>query len=275
MKNNIIKDYKKQGYLLLRDFWDPKEIEEIHLQAKHIFLKQIQNLMDCPKHVVADDNAFDKLMFNYFNLDVEGFINCGKQVQHLISLHKLSVDDRLLKLLKSIGLDFPIISVRPSMFFNSRNLDKTGHYWRLDAHQDWRSSQGSLDSVTLWFPYVKCNKELGALEVIPQSHLWGLLECEKVDYYSKIKVEIDDTKFLSIEMESGDLLIFSSFLVHRSGTNTTQKIRWSTQLRYSNIEEATFVQRKFPNPFTYKPFEDLVTLNFPSKEDLGGLFLNK
>jgi phytanoyl-CoA hydroxylase len=267
-------EYRENGFLILTDFWNTDELDRVHSEAKEIFYSQMKEVIDAPQSILADSEAFDHAMFRYFKIDTEGFINCGKQAQHLVSLHRLSVDDRLIRLLHDLGLSFPVISVRPSMFFNSRNLDNTGHYWRLDAHQDWRSSQGSLDSVTLWFPYVNCNNDLGALQIIPKSHLGGLLNCEKVDYYSKIKDPIDESKYVSVEMNKGDLLIFSSFLVHRSGTNNTSRIRWSTQLRYSNLNESTFIDRKFPNPFIYKPYEDLVTTNFPSNEQLSKVFLN-
>jgi phytanoyl-CoA hydroxylase len=235
-----IADYKRSGYILIRNFWDTNLLDNIHNQAKLIFFKQMKSRIDVDENILKTEE-FDEAMFMYFEVDPEGLINCGKQIQHLISLFRISTEDKLVTLLKSVGLDFPNISVRPSMFFNSRHLDKKGHYWKLDAHQDWRSSQGSLDSVTIWYPYVDCNKDLGALEVIPGSHLWGLLDCEKVDYYSKIKIDIDESEYVPIEMKKGDLLLFSSFTVHRSGTNSTRKIRWSSQLRYNNMNEKTFI----------------------------------
>lgn len=273
---NQLANYKKDGYVLLRGFWNTADLDDIHLQAKQIFAAQIKRTFGTSDDIVSNGEVFDSWMFKYFAADVAGFVNCGKQAQHLISLHRLSLDKKLVDLLKNLGLDFPIISVRPSMFFNSRMLDNTGNYWKLDSHQDWRSSQGSLDSVTAWFPYVDCNKDLGALEIIAGSHLTGLKECEKVDYYSRIKQgEVDENSYTPVEMKKGDLLLFSSFLVHRSGTNVTQRIRWSTQFRYNNINEETFIERKFPNPFTYKPFEDLVTPDFPRKGQLADLFREK
>jgi ectoine hydroxylase-related dioxygenase (phytanoyl-CoA dioxygenase family) len=149
------------------------------------------------------------------------------------------------------------------MLFNSPRLAKQEDYWRLSAHQDWRSSQGSLDSITIWMPMVDVDKSLGALEVIPGSHKWGLLESEKVSYYGKISETLPRSDFVPIEATQGDALFFSSFLVHRSGTNSTDSIRWSCHLRYNNLGEETFIQRGYPHPYIYKPQQELITPEFP------------
>jgi ectoine hydroxylase-related dioxygenase (phytanoyl-CoA dioxygenase family) len=119
---------------------------------------------------------------------------------------------------------------------------------------------------------VDIDRSLGALEVIPGSHKWGLLESESVSYYGKISEEVTVREFVPVEVVRGDALIFSSFLVHRSGTNSTESIRWSIHFRYNNLAEQTFIERGYPHPFIYKPQEGLITPQFPEKELLANLF---
>ena len=106
--------------------------------------------------------------------------------------------------------------------------------------------QGSLNSTVVWFPLVDVNKDLGALEVIPKSHRWGLLESEQNDWYREIK-GLEDDKYVSVEVEAGDVLFFSSFLVHRSGNNVTDKIRWSCHFKYNDLDEQTFIEKGHPH----------------------------
>src|SRR5690606_26476141 len=120
--------------------------------------------------------------------------------------------------------------VRPAMLFNSRHLAKRDDYWRLGAHQDWRTGQGSLDSVVVWFPLVPCGADLGALQVLPRSHRNGLYESASVDYIGTIPDEKLKDEWQQLEFEVGDVLFFSAFLVHRSGLNATESVRWSVQL---------------------------------------------
>ena len=142
----------------------------------------------------------------------------------------------------------------------------------MGAHQDWRTGQGSLDSVVLWFPLVDCGADLGALQIIPASHTVGLLQADTSGYTGSIQDALPEEDYVQTSFEVGDLLIFSAFLVHRSGDNITQNIRWSIQLRYNNMAEPTFQERGFPMPYIYKPEENLVTPDFPKKEQLEQLF---
>jgi len=267
--------FAKDGYLLIRNFFNDEEIDPILLKVFRVFSLGFdddrKNDFSSPKNIKKVEGH----LFDLFNDDTEKFINLGKQAQHIIDLWRLASSRKIEDLLLALNLDFPNFSVRPSMFFNSKKLDKKGHYWRLGDHQDWRSSQGSLDSVTIWYPYVNCDIKLGALEVIPGSHLDGLYECAEVDYYSKIDEGLlDEGKYIPVEMNKGDLLIFNSFLVHRSGTNSTNGIRWSSQLRFNNLDDPNFIKRKLPNPYIYKPFENLVEPGPPTKEEIMNYFNN-
>jgi phytanoyl-CoA hydroxylase len=111
------------------------------------------------------------------------------------------------------------------------------------------------------------------LQVIPGTHKLGLLDSEAVSYYGKITEKFAEEDYIQLEFETGDALFFSSFLVHRSGLNSTESIRWSVQLRYNNVEEPTFIERGFPNPFIYKPAPDLITPGFPTKDQIQTLFI--
>ena len=127
--------------------------------------------------------------------------------------------------------------------------------------------QGSLNAVVIWVPLIDVSRELGTLEIIPGSHLWGLQDSREDEWYRRID-GLSDQRYRSVEVKAGDALFFSAFLVHRSGNNVTDSIRWSCHFRYNDLEELTFVSRKYPNPYIYKPQQELVTENFPSVEQL-------
>jgi len=164
-----------------------------------------------------------------------------------------------------LGLEFPNISTRPVLYFNSERLAKKEVYWKLAGHQDWRSMQGSLDSVIVWIPLIDIDRPLGALEVIPGSHCWGLLPADIVDGYGNLREPVDMSQARAVEIKKGDALFFSSFLVHQSGINVTNSIRWSCHFRYNNLREETFIARGFPHPYIYRPQEELITENFPDR----------
>lgn len=266
-----LQSYRKDGYLLVPRFFDADEISRVHKEAKEIFALQMRRYgIEIPAD--ASEAQFSQGMFTLFETDLQAFINCGKHAQHLISLHRLAVDERIVKTLKQLGLDFPNISTRPVMYFNSPKLATKEVYWRLSVHQDWRSVQGSLDSMVVWVPLIDIDKRLGALEVIPGSHRRGLLAAELVDGYGHILEPVETDKLVPIEIQKGDALFFSTFLIHQSGTNITDSIRWSCHFRYNNLREDTFIERGSPHPYIYRPEEKLITEDFPDRAQVEQLF---
>ncbi|MGI9050133.1 MAG: phytanoyl-CoA dioxygenase family protein [Rubrobacteraceae bacterium] len=258
-------EYGEKGFVFHKGFFGKDEINLIRGVAKEVFTLQMIRLgiLGSPN---ADEEEFEAGMFRLFEEDIGTFANCGKQAQHLISLHRLSLDGRITNKLNNLGLEFPNVSTRPVMMFNHERLAKKEVYWRLSAHQDWRSMQGSLDSMVVWVPLVDVSRDLGALEIIPSSHKWGLLDAELADGYGQLQEEIDASKAVPVEVEKGDALFFSSFLAHQSGTNVTDHIRWSCHFRYNNLHEETFIGRGFPHPYVYHPQKELVTEDFPSRK---------
>ncbi len=263
--------YRQDGFVLLKGFFPPEEIALVHAEAKEVFLLQMQRLGIVTSAKPAE-SEFEAGMFQLFQTDLAAFTNCGKQAQHLISLHRLSLDARIVAALKALGLEFPNISTRPLLYFNAERLAKKEVYWRLDVHQDWRSMQGSLDSIVVWLPLIDIDKSLGALEVYPGSHLWGLLDAEMADGYGHLRSDLDKARLISVEVERGDALFFSSLLVHQSGTNVSPSIRWSCHFRYNNLRDPSFIARGFPHPYLYKPQEELITPDFPSADEVGKVF---
>ena len=113
--------YKEQGFLLCKGLFAAGEIARVHGEAKKIFAMQmLRHGFLLPGEVSEVD--FSAGMFRLFEFDLPAFMNCGRQAQHLISLHRLSLDDRILAALKELGLPFPNIGMRPMLFFNHRRL---------------------------------------------------------------------------------------------------------------------------------------------------------
>jgi len=269
------KKFKEDGYLLLKEFAPANEVDNILREAKQVFQNQFFNLKYTSKKLISEesDHDFNTNLYRLFEDDLQCLMNCGKQVQHLISLHRFSLHERITKLLIEMGFGFPCISTRPVMFFNHPKLAQKKVFYKVDAHQDWRSMQGSLNSVVIWFPLIDINKDLGALEIVPKSHLSGLIT-EKIEQGFGM-VHVDETmkqNFLSVEVERGDALVFSSFLIHQSGENITDEPRWSCHFRYNDLDESTFIQRGYPHAYVYKPQEELITKDFPKKDQIINVF---
>ncbi|MFN8356507.1 MAG: phytanoyl-CoA dioxygenase family protein [Spirosomataceae bacterium] len=269
--SHLQEQFNKDGFLILRGFFDPQEVKTLYEEAKQTFAIQIKRVLgNVPD--TNDRDAFEQAMYDYFNADFESFVGTGKNVQHSLGLYRLNTDPRLVNLLQTLGIEKPIIGVKPAMQFNSRFLSKGGTHWRLGAHQDWRSGQGSLDSMVVWFPMVPCDHDLGVLQVVPGSHTHGLMEATGVSYEGALQSDYADEAYIEENLYPGDILIFSALLVHRSGNNVSNNIRWSVQYRFNNLAEPTFIERGYPHAYDYKPQQQLITPNFPTKEQIAQLY---
>ena len=240
---------KNDGYIIKKNFFSKEVIISLQKNAKDIFKKQFKHFKYNNK-----EEYFESNMFRLFNEQHDIFINCGKTIQQgLINLYKLSVDDTLINELKKQGLSSPNICTRPVLFFNHPRLSKKEFYYKTPPHQDWGSMLGSLDSLVVWVPLIDITDLNGPLMIAPKSHKDGLITDKVVGGFNTIS-DIDDSLFIPVKLECGDILIFSSFLVHKSGNmKKNSEIRWSCHFRYNNLDDNDFINRGYPNPYIYKP----------------------
>lgn len=266
-------EYKEKGFQLVKGLFKSEEIDEIRKDAQGIFLRQMKQSGFDVENIDSEEN-FNISLFKLFNEHPELIISSGKHIQHLIALHRISLDQRIIDILKQLGMTFPNICTRPVMFFNAKKLAKKQVYWKTDPHQDWRSMQGSLNSMVVWVALCDIDISLGALEVIPKSHKQGLQTLEMVDSFGLVPGEVlNGQKFVPIEIKKGDVLFFSSFLIHQSGNNSTENgIRWSCHFRYNDMDEKQFIERGYPHPYVYYPNPELITQNYPDLETVKNYF---
>lgn len=268
--DHLKESFEEQGFVRLNGFLNKEDVERVRVDAKWVFLKQMTS-RGFVAHCDVDERQFELGMTRYFLEDPDGFINCGKTCQHLISLHRLSLREEVVEKLIALGVKRPNICTRPVLYFNSKHLAKSEAYYKSPPHQDWRSMQGSLNAMVIWVPLADVSKDLGALEIIPGSHVWGLQDSREDEWYRRIE-GLSDAQYQTVVVSAGDVLFFSAFLVHRSGNNITDSIRWSCHFRYNDLEESTFVSRKYPNPYIYKPQQELITNGFPSVDQIYRVF---
>jgi hypothetical protein len=63
-------------------------------------------------------------------------------------------------------------------------------------------------------------------------------------------------------MKLGEALVFSQFMVHRSGENRSDNIRFSLQLRINDLDDDEWAKRKFF--FPKRKFVNPPRIDFPT-----------
>ncbi|MEW4562462.1 phytanoyl-CoA dioxygenase family protein [Bremerella sp. JC770] len=266
---SIYEQYLDLGYLIVEDFFSEDATNKILLESRQAFLPQLTRGNMAPESAL-DDVAFDDALFQLFENDYDRFVAAAGIAQHTTALWEAAANPEIVELLHKIKLVQPTVCSRPNVLFNSPRLAKHEGHWKTPPHQDFRSMQGSLNSVVVWFPLVDVTAELGALEVIPRSHMSGLLETVDHPWFAELKSEPKQEEFEVVEMKRGSVLVFSSFLIHRSGWNSTNQIRWSCQLRFNDAADPHYVENGYPNP--YKTVPQKTMINTPSAEEVRKVF---
>jgi ectoine hydroxylase-related dioxygenase (phytanoyl-CoA dioxygenase family) len=271
-KNVLFNFYKKHGFLIVRNLFDKEHIQHITNQAQNIYKTQMMKL-NLISNLNINNQDFEDNIKILFTNNFDTFLNCGKQCQHIIDLWKLSLDDKIINIIKFLGIKNPNISTRPVLFSNSKYISKTDMNHTVPPHQDWASMQGSINSIVCWIPLVDINQNLGSIALVPASHKLGLLSNEKKDSFGLVD-NFNDDDFKSCDVKQGDAIFFSSFLVHKSGDNITSNIRWSTHFRYNDLDETTFVENGYPHAYIYKPIDDMLVPSFDTKKAANNYFEN-
>lgn len=262
--------FNRDGYVVVPKVIPGDDLTAVMAECRDIFRLQMA------RHGIADaapgKAGFDTALARLFAASMPSYLGAAKLTQYLPSLHRIGVDTPLLHLVRRLGLQRPVISTRPVIHIVSDALVVPGGYHRTPPHQDWRSVQGSLDAVTAWVPLVPVEAGQNTLEVVPGSHRQGLLPTVPHPFGTSIEAgRIDEAAFVPITAGPGDVVVFSMFLVHRTGRGG-EAVRWAASFRYNNLDEASFVDRDYPNPYIYKPRDDLLFDGFPEASDLRRIF---
>lgn len=139
------------------------------------------------------------------------------------------------------------ISIMRLTMMNKSKEGGTELPWHQDMGVDWPTD--IMPRLAFWFPLDHLSKESGTLQVVSGSHKHGvignghMLEAEHTAY-------AQSNNIVDILIDTGDVLLFDTCLLHRSGINTT-----GTQRRAINgilmPGNARHTARNTPYPVIY------------------------
>ncbi len=251
--------YRENGYAVLRDLFKKEDIENALLDIFDLFETRFSDVND---HKLSGSS----LLVYYYEKEKEIWRQCARHMYDLLSVYRLATMSNVIEVLRKIGLKKPMISIRPEVRTDMPNDERYMQLW----HQDWRSGQGSLNAATIWVPLHKVSVENGAIEVIPASHLMGLLKTEILQNplrFSVVDPRIQNLQYFPVELEVGESIVFSQMLAHRSGRNQTNSPRVTVQLRYVDYAESSYVKQGYPGGL-YRTGSELLWKDPPSESDM-------
>jgi hypothetical protein len=267
-----VEAYRRDGFMVAEGIIPQAELDALAADLYGVFARGAA-LVGVTAAKAVNHATFSRLLLDFFAADSAAYLAAARQTQYLISVHRLGLSPPIAEMLEAIGIALPTQSTRPVIHYMADGLRFEKGYHKSPAHQDWRSVQGSLDGLTLWLPLYDVGAADFPLEIVPGSHRQGLLEsADDVFGHRVADGHIPpDEAFQAVPMKRGDVAAFSGFLVHRTGAEGEDRVRVAFSYRFNNAMEPSYVERRYPNPYTYRGDMNLLGL-VPDEADVAPFF---
>ncbi len=238
-----IEFFHENGYLKVENILDTKRIDVISKTMLMLAKKYASEYFEG----ISEENIFDNQKFHdsMIKLKKENPIASGMiydSLQGSLALDALLMDDSMQKAVSQLSNE----DIHNHSFVNTYvridvpNDDKN----KLDWHQDFCSSEHVLDhrnGLVAWIPLVDATEENGAMVLCPKSHN----ELNAKDMIVNERISANHSEYLffpdsiaeqyekvSIDAKVGDVIFIPMTITHRSGTNTSNRVRFTALGRY-------------------------------------------
>ncbi len=244
------RQFADDGFCVIRNIANKNLIDNIISQFKETVIHQLSlNRIDFA--VGLDLDYYIRLLATN---NLPAYFSCIKAAETFYSMYELMVCSEIKKICASAGFHTISMPIRPAIHIVdpviSRLILKQNGFHELPQHQDWSALQSSIDTLVFWIPIIDIDDSTPGIELAPKSHLLGHLPTKAHQFGHTIvdSFQIDDQQFVKPHLFAGDLLVFSSFTVHRSESSLSfaeNASRIALSFRASNINDLDFATRNY------------------------------
>ena len=248
LSEDRVAQYFEDGFLIVEDVFTADELQPVMDEFEDIVGDWAERLYDAGK--IKDKHEGEGLYTRLASLEKEWsgvapLIHNRTQTQPRLA--KLWSSDNLLDMVEQfIG---PDISGHPVSVIRTKtpNTPLMTVPWHQDSAYFEAGAENTLQP-TAWIPFCDVNEHNGTLQVIRDSHKAGTVyphRPEKETAHPKswyLYIEEEDLPpgdRVIGEMKMGSMLWHRNTMIHRSTENTSDKVRWSVDIRYQRPDEDT------------------------------------
>ena len=251
--------YWREGYAIVRSFFDPDEVAEIGAALDQLYAEGVAHGR-CFRH----GNLF-------YNVAREG---AGEPLVRMVQwpsyhqrmLNAVRLDLRFVELLE------PLIGRDLKQIINQVHWKAPGSLGDFAWHQDSRFRRPASAYRNLATAYVQTGlaidphtRESGCMRLIPRSHLAGELAIDSSELVLGTAMKDEPLQAVGLSagdavellLEPGDLALWSPYLVHGSGTNSSdhkRRLYINGYVRASDCDRGEWAFRSgAPVPFGPRP----------------------
>lgn len=203
---------------------------------------------DATRSAVAKiKHTFEENFRPRFEADPLSNRNLIKRFADSIEIASLFACPELVGILQSIGIQSPVYC--GPVVSHYTHIDPTGNSYGLPWHQDYPSMASSSNSAIVWFSVNACNANTHSIQVAPRLHSAGLLGGEQRDNGYILDAQ-QFANSLILDIQPGDILVFSSYLPHCTFVNPeSASYKLSFSRRFDDLQCPDWPERKFANAY--------------------------
>ena len=212
-----VAQYQADGFLVVRQVFAPDRIAELAAEAER--LRARLDLID-PNNIRCrwqDHVTTSECRFDCFDPVIDLSATCAQAAR----------DPKLLEMVGALYGE-------PAYLFKDKLIFKPAGALGYQLHQDyisWKSFPTSF--LTVIVAIDAADAANGATEVFPGHHHQGCLTPRDGNYHQLPDEAVDFSKGVVLELEPGDIAVFSGYTPHRSGPNRSAESRRLLYLSYN------------------------------------------
>jgi len=237
--NFSIDDYRKHGYVILRNIINKKLLISLRKNINKVFYKSSKYKK---KNFHKDLLQFRKIKKKNFGYFFDTIQTLSINYQILTQSKILSTTNKLLKNSKNC-ISLTDIALRIDPPIDNRNSLK----WHQDSSY-FRQNNNGFNGLVVWLPVFDVDKKTGTISFLEQSHTIGPqnIKRRKIRKNFSSQRNIDERllkDFREVEPTSikpGDAIVMNMDMVHKSSNNFSKKNRISLIGRYHNTISGDF-----------------------------------
>ena len=245
--DQIREKFRERGYFIAKSIISEKKINAVLETIFRIYFKYnpSSKLRDLQEPWNSD--LFHEEIIKFRKSDPKRFSLLYDSTQTSVSIMELLTSELIAKYSANL-LDT-----------KNNELCITEGMIRMDAPGDKRNIAGWHQEISylrnnglvIWIPLSDITPDLGPLQVCPKSHHEGELKVVQNKNLpgDASTVSVDEVgpeyiakySIMDVEIKKGDVLFFDTELFHRSGVNTSNRMRFSCQIRHAINTAEDFV----------------------------------
>jgi hypothetical protein len=213
--------YRADGFIIQRGVFPRSEVDELAAEAAKLLERK--DLMDIDNIRCRWQNHADtgECRFDCFDPVIDLSPLC-RRVAH---------DQRILRIASSLYGE-------PACLFKDKLIFKPPGALGYALHQDyisWKSFPTTF--LTVIVAIDQSGADNGATEVFPGYHQRGCLTAQDGMYHELSPGMVDASQAVMLELQPGDIALFSGYTPHRSAPNRSEQFRRLLYLSYNALSD--------------------------------------